>query len=95
MMVSKWVKIFLKINDKLSSIQMDTVVLAPSAYAELLPPLAVFHTCGLVLIFSVFVDVTKSPDPSGVIPTTRLYLAQQAGEALGRLLEKGYSLPWK
>lgn len=76
-MVSKWVKIFLKINDKLSSIQMDTVVLVPSAYA-VLSPLAVFHACGLGFIFSVFVDVTKSPDRSGVTPTARLCLVQQA-----------------
>lgn len=83
-MVSKWVKIFLKINDQLSSIQMDTVVLAPSPYAEFLPPLAVFQACGLVLIFSVFVDVTKSPDPSGVAPITRPCLAQQG---VGKLEE--------
>lgn len=69
-------KIFLKRNDQLSNIQMDTVVMVPSASAELLPPLAMFHACGLVLIFSVFVDVTKSPDPSGVTPTTRLCLVQ-------------------
>lgn len=77
-MVSKWVKIFLKINDKLSNIQMGTAVLVPIAYAEPLPPLAVFQACGLVLIFSVFVDVSKSPDPSAVTPTTCLCLVQQA-----------------
>lgn len=77
-MVSKWVKLFLKINDQLSSIQMDTVVLVPGPYAELLPLLSVFQACGLVLIFSVFVDVTKSSDPSGVTPMTCPCLAQQA-----------------
>lgn len=82
-------------ENELSNIEMDTVVLVPSAYAELLPPLAVFQACGLVLIFSVFVDVTQSPDPSGVTPTqTSLPCAAGCRGALGRLLEKGYSLPW-
>lgn len=47
-MVSKWVKVFLKIDVKLSNIQMDAVVLVPSTFAELRPPLSVPGMCLLV-----------------------------------------------
>lgn len=56
---------------------MDTLGLVPSAYSELLPPFLVFQTCGLVLIFSVFVNVTKTPDPS-VTSATHPCVAWQA-----------------
>lgn len=84
-MVSKWVQVFLKRRIEVSGIRMDTVMLGPGVLAGSRTSAFTHGVPGMWPGFNFLCGVWMWPShlkPSDVIPTTLLFLAQQA---LGKL----------